>query len=209
MGTGHRQGSRERNTLRLERVEENPTTLRTTRGVQQPLFNPTWNVRQTPAAEPKGVVYTKRWVVDLVLDLSGYCPENNLVDVLAVEPSAGDGAFLGNMVERLIACCARLGRPLSDCRGSLLAFELDEEGAERARRLAIRILTEHGTDSALAECLAAGWVRTGDYLLQTAALEADFVVGNPPYIRLEDIPDKPRLCIAGYIRPCGDGRIFM
>lgn len=25
-----------------------------------------------PSVEPKGVVYTKRWVVDLLLDLAGY-----------------------------------------------------------------------------------------------------------------------------------------
>ena len=36
--------------------------------------------------------------------------------------------------------------------------------------------------------LARGWVRTGDYLLEAGRLpRADFVVGNPPYVRLEDI----------------------
>ena len=29
-------------------------------------------------SEPKGVVYTKRWVVDLILDLAGYRPEEDL-----------------------------------------------------------------------------------------------------------------------------------
>ncbi len=28
--------------------------------------------------EPKGVVSTKRWVVELLLDLAGYCSDKNL-----------------------------------------------------------------------------------------------------------------------------------
>jgi len=59
--------------------------------------------------EVKGVVYTKRWVVDLLLDLSGYRDEANLVDAVAVEPAAGEGAFLGPMIERLVRSCRRLG----------------------------------------------------------------------------------------------------
>ncbi len=42
----------------------------------------------------------------------------------------------------------------------------------------------------LAEDLAYSWVRTGDYLFDTTNIEADFVIGNPPYVRLEDIPEE-------------------
>jgi hypothetical protein len=45
--------------------------------------------------EAKGVVYTKSWVVELLLDLANYRSDENLVDAVAVEPAAGDGAFLG------------------------------------------------------------------------------------------------------------------
>ena len=47
-----------------------------------------------------------------------------------------------------------------------------------------------GKSRALAESLAASWVRTGDYLFEAMSLRADFVIGNPPYIRLEDIPEE-------------------
>ena len=42
----------------------------------------------------------------------------------------------------------------------------------------------------MAEHLAAGWVRTGDYLFEGTSNEADFVIGNPPYVRLKDIPEE-------------------
>jgi hypothetical protein len=139
-------------------------TLRTTPGIQQSLLTPSRPLRPAAPFEAQGVVYTKRWVVDLLLDLAEYRAENNLVDALAVEPSAGDGAFLGPMVERLLDSCRRLERPLSACRDSLIAFELDDESARRARDLATGILTERGVKLVLAEELANSWVRAGDWV---------------------------------------------
>src|SRR5580698_10318512 len=116
------------------------TILRPTRGIQQMLF-----AAQAPScpelpAEAKGVVYTKRWVVELLLDLAGYCSENNLANSLAIEPAAGDGAFLGPIVERLVESCRRFGKSLSECRDSLIAYELDEASADRARTLVVDTL---------------------------------------------------------------------
>jgi adenine-specific DNA-methyltransferase len=171
---------------------ENQTAARPMRGIQQTLIPPSWSPVPLPV-EAKGVVYTKRWVVELMLDLAGYRSEINLVDALAVEPAAGDGAFLGPMIERLMDSCEKHGRSLSDCRDSLIAYELDDESAARARALVLGILTERGVKRPLAEGLAAGWVRTGDYLFEAMIAQTDFVIGNPPYVRLEDIPEETAL----------------
>jgi hypothetical protein len=168
-------------------------TLRTTRGVQQSLLTPPRPPLPAASFETKGVVYTKRWVVELLLDLAGYRAENNLVDAMAVEPAAGDGAFLRPMIERLLDSCRRLGKPLSACRKSLIAYELDNESAGRARALTTTVLQEHGVKIDLADDLADSWVRTGDYLFEATGTEADFVIGNPPYVRLEDIPEETAL----------------
>lgn len=162
--------------------------LRKSRAFQKPLFSAPRLV--SLPAEPKGVVYTKKWVVELLLDLAEYRSVRNLVDALAVEPAAGDGAFLGPMIERLLGSCRNLGRPVLECQQSLIAYELDTTTADRARALAIKMLTGGGISECDAEVLAAAWVRTGDYLFEADSLEAEFVIGNPPYIRLEDIPDE-------------------
>lgn len=167
---------------------QHPTTLRSSRAIQLPLLAP--YPSQLAGLETKGVVYTKRWVAELLLDLAGYRPEANLVDAVAVEPAAGDGAFLGPMIERLADSCRRLKRPLSDCRSALIAYELDEASAERARSLAASVLVSRGLRRPAAESLASAWVRTGDYLFDATIVEVDFVVGNPPYVRLEDIPEE-------------------
>ena len=162
--------------------------MRTTRGVQQPLILPALAPRLT-TIEPKGVIYTKRWVVELLLDLAGYISSANLVDSVAIEPAAGEGAFLILMIERLLVSCERLDRNISDCCKSLIAYELDEVSAERARTLAAEVLRKHGVNASTAGDLAKSWVHTSDYLLDSIAVEVDFVVGNPPYIRLEQIPE--------------------
>jgi hypothetical protein len=136
------------------------------------------------------VVYTKRWVVELLLNLSGYCSDKNLVHALAVEPAAGDGAFLGPMVERLVESCRNLDLSLSECEKSLIAYELDEASAARARTLIQNILVSRGVAHPLAKQLVEAWVITRDYLFDTTNRPADFIIGNPPYVRLEDIPEE-------------------
>jgi hypothetical protein len=161
-----------------------------TRGIQLQLIAPLSRPLPAAGVEPKGVVYTKRWVVELLLDLSGYCSDINLVDTLAIEPAAGDGAFLGPMVERLVESCRNLGRSLSECQNSLIAYELDEESAARARAFVQSILMNRGVRCPLAKRLAEAWVLNRDYLFDTDSRQADFIIGNPPYIRLEDIPEE-------------------
>src|SRR5258708_6907960 len=104
-------------------------TIRTMRGIQQPLFAPLPPPRVAPL-ELKGVVYTKRWVVSLLLDLAGYVAPEDLANAVAVEPASGEGAFLGSMIERLLDSSQLHGRSILDCRNSLIAFELHEESAE-------------------------------------------------------------------------------
>lgn len=140
--------------------------------------------------EPKGVVYTKPWVVELILDLAGYRPEADLADLHAVEPSAGEGAFLIPMIRRLLASLDAHGRPIEDAAGALRAYELDVEAGRRVTAAAVRALLDHGVGAGDAERIAGGWVHVGDYLLDSAkAARPDFVVGNPPYIRYDDMPE--------------------
>ena len=135
-----------------------------------------------------GVVYTKPWVAELLLTLSGYDLSEDLAKRRAVEPAAGDGAFALPMVERLLASSMRHGHPIQSCGEALLLYEVDAEGAERLRTAVFARLQGAGVSVADARRLAACWVRCGDYLLDAPQLPgADLVVGNPPYIRLEDV----------------------
>lgn len=141
--------------------------------------------------ERHGVVYTRAWVVDTMLDLAGYKAEENLVDALAIEPAAGVGSFVLPMVRRLIASCRQQQRNITDCIDSLLVYEVDAASSKAMRSSLSQLLAQLNILQNDADLLLDTWLRTGDYLLDATRLpRADFVIGNPPYIRLEAIEES-------------------
>jgi hypothetical protein len=147
-----------------------------------------------------GEVFTRRWVVELILNLVGYTADRDLATMTAVEPSCGAGAFLGPMVERLVASCVLHNRRIEDSARALRAFDLLESNAELARKNVTAQLVGGGAGLLDAEELAAQWVTAGDFLLLPhSERSADFVLGNPPYIRLENLPADRN---AAYRRAC-------
>lgn len=136
-----------------------------------------------------GEVFTRRWVVDFILDLAGYTPDRDLTSCVAVEPACGAGAFLGPMVERLVQSAHRHGRDLRSTERAIRAFDVSESNVEQARKTVVAdlILADLPVDAA--SDLAELWVRHQDFLLlDEDGPVADFVLGNPPYVRLEDVP---------------------
>lgn len=147
-----------------------------------------------------GEVFTRRWVVDLILDLVGYTPDRDLAPLVLIEPCCGTGAFLGPIVDRLIASTVRYGRDLRSLDRAIAAFDLLGPNAELARKAVADQLQGAGLAQEEAEALAGSWVTTGDFLLHNHELASvDFVVGNPPYIRLESVP---RRVMEAYRRLC-------
>ena len=148
------------------------------------------------AAQNFGEVFTRRWVVDTLLDLTGYRGDRDLGVLTAVEPSAGSGAFLLPMVERLIASARKHNRELRTLGASIRAWELQSTNVQTLRSSVRRLLIEAGASELDASHLAHAWVIEGDFLLPdgddlltAGAIQvgADIVVGNPPYIRFDDL----------------------
>ncbi|MEU6672047.1 Eco57I restriction-modification methylase domain-containing protein [Streptomyces sp. NPDC046727] len=147
-----------------------------------------------------GEVFTRAWVVELILDLLGYTADKDLCDLRLVEPACGGGAFLSVIASRISASCRAHRRPLADAIDAVRAFDLLDRNVEQSRALVTERLRAQGWEPKEARRVAAAWVRQGDYLLQSITEQrADYVVGNPPYIRLEDVPDDR---MAAYRRVC-------
>lgn len=137
-----------------------------------------------------GEVFTRRWVVEMILDLIGYTSERDLADLRIVEPACGTGAFLGPIAERLSASCRAHRRPLLDAIHAIEAFDLLDRNVQLTEGLVTRQLLSDGWDPVQVSKVTGTWITRGDYLLREHEPQmADFVVGNPPYIRLEDVPD--------------------
>ena len=136
-----------------------------------------------------GGVFTEQWVVDSLLDLIGYQPDIDLTESTIVEPACGSGAFVTPIVERLVASAAVFDRPLEALSHCVRAFDLQPDHVDMTRKRVVEILMLAGRQSPeVALDLATAWVRKADFLLDDEVLSATYVVGNPPYIRLEDVP---------------------
>lgn len=141
-----------------------------------------------PPSEKTGEVFTRRWVVDTILDLVGYTVDRDLGSMRIVEPSVGAGAFVRPVVERLAASAVKHGRPFDALLSAVVGFDLNVASVAHSTTVAIDALVGHGCDRELAAGLATSWLHARDFLLDDDDLQADVVVGNPPYIRLEHLP---------------------
>lgn len=142
-----------------------------------------------PAAKANlGAVFTKRWVVELILDLAGYTPDRDLTAHTAVEPSVGQGAFLVPMVQRLLHSAHRHGTDIATALQAIRGFDVDPAAVAASRAAVTTTLTDGGVAPSDAGRLALAWVRHADFLLAALDLpDADWVLGNPPYVRVEDV----------------------
>ena len=147
-----------------------------------------------------GEVFTRPWVVNFVLDLAGYTPEQDLAVMRAIEPACGSGAFLVPMIQRLTESCRIHGRTIDDAVEALHAIDLQPENVALARAAALKKLMDEGFPEAMSIELSDRWVREDDFIVgEDFTGSADFVVGNPPYVRLEEV--RPTLS-AAYRKAC-------
>jgi hypothetical protein len=133
----------------------------------------------------------------VLLDLTGYSTDRDLSRMHLLEPSCGSGAFLGPAVERLIASAQRHGRDLASLGNAIRSYDLQAEHVQVCRQICRDLLVAAGEPASAASALAERWVRHADFLIAGLLLTgteiedcpADVVIGNPPYIRYDDLAD--------------------
>lgn len=164
------------------------------------LFNESWQEHWRGFGTDEqelGAVFTKPEVVRLILDLAGYVPQDvRLAEMRLLEPSCGDGAFLKEIVARLIesevTCETANGWNDEILLTAIRAVDVDEISLRKARSSVHSQLVAAGCPEGRATELTGAWMAHADFLLADWSSPFDFVIGNPPYVRIEAIP-KPLL----------------
>lgn len=130
-----------------------------------------------------GDVFTSPRVVSFMLDLIGYVPTENLAEYRILEPSFGEGDFLLEIQNRLIQS-AKLYRfdATAVMSENVYGCEIDEVKFEKC----IRLLRESMPD------YSPRRLKNEDFLFSEWDAQFDFIIGNPPYIRYENIPTDTR-----------------
>ena len=139
-----------------------------------------------------GVVFTKPWVVNLMLDASGYDSVQDLTKVSILEPSCGDGAFLIPIVERLCHSMSTYGHTPDEAENAIRAYDLDAGKVDFCRQKIASILAKYGWNEGDVHRILASWIKCGDFLTIDVERSFDYVVGNPPYIKSSNLDTQTR-----------------
>jgi len=146
---------------------------------------------QNSEAGTRGAIFTRREVVDFILDLVGYIDTERLYEKRLLEPSFGGGDFLLPIIERLLSAWESSNSEVGIVEGlgdAISSVELHHETFKSTFSSVVSLLRTHNISKKDATLLAEQWLTQGDFLLTKLEGGFDFVVGNPPYIRQELIP---------------------
>ena len=151
-----------------------------------------------------GQVYTPSFIVTKILDEVGFT-STDVLGKKVLDPACGDGRFLIEVVKRIISMSPHdeLEKNLSCVYG----WDIDENAVEECKRNLNRIVQPLG--------IHVNWnitVRNALYelpqlnLLDAGDLERfDFIIGNPPYIRIQNLKETERRFIQTYYKFCKTG----
>lgn len=130
-----------------------------------------------------GDVFTSPDVVKFMLDLVGYSPRLNLSQFKILEPSCGEGEFIVEIASRLIESSKihqfNANEAFNCC---VYAYDIDSQKISRLKK---RILSL-GLNAEFANIFIQ------DFLSSDIPM-VDIVIGNPPYVRYENIPEDDKL----------------
>jgi len=134
-----------------------------------------------------GIVYTPKWVVDFILDNIEY--KNNIYNKKIIDPSCGEGNFLIIVVERFLKDCIKNNLSLDGIRKALhnniYGFDIDKNAISKCKTYLNDVTQKYGIDK-------VEWnVWQVDSLDKNKVKQYfnifDYVVGNPPYIRIQHL----------------------
>jgi methylase of polypeptide subunit release factors len=151
-----------------------------------------------------GQVYTPSFIVTKILDEVGFT-STDVLGKKILDPACGDGRFLIEVVRRIIGMS-----PHDELEKNLSCFygwDIDENAVEECKRnldrivqpLGIRVKWNISVKNALHQLPHLG-------LFSAEPPEFfDFIVGNPPYIRIQLLKETERKFIQQYYEFCKTG----
>lgn len=153
--------------------------------------NAIFQLSSNSGVESRGAIFTRIEVVNFILDLIGYTEERPIHRHRLLEPSFGGGEFLLACIGRLIRAWKADDSKVSSLVGlsnAIRAVELHEATFNCTQLKILELLQTEGFDKKSSVELVNSWLCHDDFLLTPIDGEFDYVVGNPPYVRQEQIP---------------------
>lgn len=143
----------------------------------------------------KGEIFTKNQIVHFMIAASGIPHAITARKTRILEPSCGQGEFLIHLAKIL---CDELKKTsdklsLTELGQKIVGYEISDSNLRVAREKLKKVLSDHFSEND-SNYLVESWLRHEDFLLAECEGQFSHVIGNPPYIRVENIP-KPILSL--------------
>ena len=154
--------------------------------------------RTVPEHRTTGAVFTRPEVVAYMMREATRAGHfRNWMTLRVLEPSCGDGAFVLPIVDALLA-----ESPDWDddglC-GFLSAFDISAKSISLVKHAVKLKLEDAGCPAAVVGKLLKSWFFCEDFLLHDFTEKFDVIIGNPPYIRFDNLaPEKQSAYKARY-----------
>ena len=144
-------------------------------------------LRWKHSASDKGQIYTRPEVVEYMLTAVGLGCIDNIDNIRILEPSCGEGEFVVAIARRLIDSPKK--KPtINQLLGKILAIDIVDTSIQEAKRKLGLLLIENGYSANEIEKLYSDWFKSTDFLLEDINPDFTHVIGNPPYVRVENVP---------------------
>ena len=148
-------------------------------------------------AKTMGQVFTPSKIVHMMLDRMEYVG-SDILGKYILEPSFGDGAFLVEMVQRYLSVSAQNGIPkeqvLQDLDRCFYGVELDPVYYTQTKDRLNALLCSYGYSS-----IPWSHLYQEDFLSVNLPKDFfDFVIGNPPYVRIHHLTEIQRTQLKSY-----------
>ncbi len=135
----------------------------------------------------KGQIYTRPKVVEFMLTAIGLNTPEDFENARILEPSCGEGEFVIAIVNRLINLPKK--RPtVKQLSDKLIAVDLVASSLDIAKSKVASMLKTRGYSKIEITLLLNQWFISTDFLLEDIAPDFTHVIGNPPYVRVENVP---------------------
>ena len=136
----------------------------------------------------RGKVYTPANIVKHILDFSGYCG-NKILKKHVIDNSCGDGAFLVEVVERYIQQALKKNLNPAKIKKELETYihgiEINQPEYENGLKNLSAIAEKYGITEVKWDVICENTLNITKY-----DGKMDFVVGNPPYVRVQNLGES-------------------
>ncbi len=153
-----------------------------------------------------GQIFTPYFIVNKILDDVGY----NSPDILGkriIDPACGDGRFLEKIVERIIKYSPK--EKLTENLQNVYGWDTDENAIRKAIDKLNSLITPFNIivnwNISVTNSLHKGNIKQDLFSFQEPVEKFDFIVGNPPYIRIQHLEINERKFIQNHYQFCKSG----